>query len=259
MHGSLTVAPGQWTDEADAFKQSLHDAHCEECTIEVLQVPSRGVGPLQKVATLFYKASDQPIPRAAPARPPEPPPVVEPPPAPEPVVAHEPEPAPTPAPVPTEPVAERQNQKNHHGMTWGVVRDAQSGYAHVGCAGTPKLAYSSRGGDCDPYAGDTSCMESRPLLCVRAGATPPSSLPEGRSDASWSGESVALSPSVPGLAMTSLEEANHICAKALGAGWKLAEFHDGGGWGFVGQGTVAGGGRFWVHINDQHGNCWNSN
>jgi hypothetical protein len=39
----------------------------------------------------------------------------------------------------------------------------------------------------------------------------------------------------------------------------MAEFHDGKrGWGFVARGHVRSTSRFWVRINDQHGNCWDA-
>jgi len=39
----------------------------------------------------------------------------------------------------------------------------------------------------------------------------------------------------------------------------MAEFHDGkGGWGFVAHGHINTTSRFWVRINDQPGNCWDS-
>jgi hypothetical protein len=38
----------------------------------------------------------------------------------------------------------------------------------------------------------------------------------------------------------------------------MAEFHDGWGWGFWAKGNIESDQRFWVYINDQQANCWNS-
>src|SRR5205823_1278208 len=55
------------------------------------------------------------------------------------------------------------------------------------------------------------------------------------------------------------KRADAYCRSALGAGWRMAEFHDGkGGWGFVARGHISSTSRFWVRINDQPGNCWDS-
>ncbi|MFD4658285.1 hypothetical protein ACFWP2_21955 [Kitasatospora sp. NPDC058444] len=37
---------------------------------------------------------------------------------------------------------------------------------------------------------------------------------------------------------------------------RLAEFHDGNGWGLWAHGTLPGGTRFWTAINDQPANPW---
>lgn len=71
---------------------------------------------------------------------------------------------------------------------------------------------------------------------------------------------LATAPGVAGFLLTSLEDANARCAASLGAGWRLASFHDGGGWELHGQvllGTLADRRyRAWVFIGDQPGNCW---
>ena len=57
--------------------------------------------------------------------------------------------------------------------------------------------------------------------------------------------------------LTSLAAANQMCTTFFGAGWRMAEFHDGWGWGMSAFGNVRSDTRFWVHINDQPANCWN--
>ena len=70
----------------------------------------------------------------------------------------------------------------------------------------------------------------------------------------------AAAPAVPGFLLSSLEDANARCAGSLGTGWRLASFHDGGGWELHGQGLVGTladrRDRVWVTIGDQPGNCW---
>ncbi|MDP8211890.1 MAG: hypothetical protein P9X22_01185, partial [Candidatus Zapsychrus exili] len=72
--------------------------------------------------------------------------------------------------------------------------------------------------------------------------------------------------------------ANSICSSQLGAGYKIAEHHDGrwvlgmsttqyygatwpattsrGGWTFWANGNISSASRFWVYINNQDANCW---
>jgi len=78
----------------------------------------------------------------------------------------------------------------------------------------------------------------------------------------WTGAIIGLSAPVPGTQLSNVETANAYCQKALGAGYRMAEFHDGkwisgmgdtkyfgdiwpnssmlssGGWTWYGQGNV---------------------
>lgn len=109
----------------------------------------------------------------------------------------------------------------------------------------------------------------------------------------WSPKKIRLGPKVQGTNLSSLAVANRLC----GTGWRMAEFHDGfwiknmsktkhhksstpvwnlakakrGGWAFhakfVRNNNLQGNfkkqirtlknERYWVHINDTKGNCWN--
>ena len=89
-----------------------------------------------------------------------------------------------------------------------------------------------------------------------------------------------------GSLLTSLAAADQQCISHFGTGWRTAEWHDGryvvgmgtaafygdtsnspwpwiaggqgsGGHAFFAYGNVRTDKRFWVHINDQPGNCWN--
>jgi hypothetical protein len=138
-----------------------------------------------------------------------------------------------------------------NGLTWKLLAtNSPTGTIRVGC-----------GIDCDPYDGDTPCTVSLPLLCIKkAGAGFPLALPASVDDTSiysrWSGGVVGTT--IATVPPTTLTEADELCAKAFGDDWRVAEFHDGWGWGFqayggVGHPTT----RFWIHINDQPGaTCW---
>lgn len=133
-------------------------------------------------------------------------------------------------------------------MTWGVR--GQSGLTTwVGA-----IDQSS-----DAYVGDTPCTETRPLLCFQPGTRPrpeafdfPGLIPSIR----WTGGAIALIPDVPGFELRSREVADRLCAAKLGDGWRMAEFHDGGGWGLGAEGELPKDARFWVAISDQRANPW---
>lgn len=139
---------------------------------------------------------------------------------------------------------------NSKGMTWKLqATNTTTGTISVGCAG------------CGPQHGDTPCTTALPLLCIKkAGAGFPLPRPAGVSGANqnnlWSGGVVGTTgATVP---PATLAAADAQCASVFGAGWRVAEFHDGWGWGFQAYGGVGSpASRFWVHINDQPGGtCW---
>ena len=74
---------------------------------------------------------------------------------------------------------------------------------------------------------------------------------------SWARGAVRITSAVPGAQLTSRATADAVCAANLGAGWRMAEFHDGGGWSLWARGTLPVGVRFWTAINDQPANPWN--
>lgn len=139
------------------------------------------------------------------------------------------------------------------GMTWiHPSSNAQTGTVTVGCSG------------CDPYQGDTLCTQSQPLLCIYKPAVPfPVPIGVNNSDLyyQWSGGVVATTPPVAGTTFADNAAADSYCVAQFGAGWRVAEFHDGWGWNFQAYGgTVSAPAvpstRFWVYINDQPANCW---
>lgn len=121
------------------------------------------------------------------------------------------------------------------GMTWGVEGHRSGlGVDMVSCFGQPE-------GQCDPYEGDTSCAEARPILCVNidnsprpnyrippSGGTFPDYFYRG-----WLGGHMATTLPVVGNTLTKPGPGNepgnpnHICRQSFGEGWRMAEFHDG--------------------------------
>jgi hypothetical protein len=158
------------------------------------------------------------------------------------------------APPPTAKVAEPEpepasgNHLDRFGLSFGWMPDPGSDQLHASCHGEPRGVGQPHRDSCNPYQGDTSCRTLLPLLCARA--------PEGDTP-------YALSTSLPvaGFLLSSLEDANARCAQDLGSGWRVASFHDNGGWELRGPrlpGTIADRRtRAWVFISDQPGNCWN--
>ena len=161
------------------------------------------------------------------------------------------------------------------GMTWAKIGDPPLQVDGVGCSG------------CNPYQGNTSCSVSLPILCLK---------PEGASRENyavqphggslpdeyyrgWAGGHIGLTTPRQGTSLGSLANANAICAATFGAGYRMAEFHDGkyvsgmgldsyygntwpssglssGGWNFYAYGNISDQTRFWTYINDQNANCW---
>lgn len=121
----------------------------------------------------------------------------------------------------------------------------------------------------NPYQGDTSVDTALPILAIRKlNLTAPADVNPNDFYAGWSGGKVRLTVPVKGSAFHSKAEADAFVATQFGAGWQMAEFHDtssGGGWSwwayysgnplsFVANKSN----RFWVSINDQNANGWNT-
>lgn len=133
-------------------------------------------------------------------------------------------------------------------MTWGVR--GQSGLTTwVGAID----------GSTNAYGGDTPCSETRPLLCFQPGTRPrPAafSFPTLAPQIGWTGGTIALLPDILGLEVRSRADADRLCVAKFGEGWRMAEFHDGGAWGFGAEGELPRDARFWVAITDQRANLW---
>jgi hypothetical protein len=182
------------------------------------------------------------------------------------------------------------DEKTKKGLTWGLVsHNDEFGIDRVGCYGTPRVDGTSDGQPCNPYQGDTSCSTALPILCLKAEGLPrPRYAVTGRGYAmpveyyhGWTGGHIGLTRPVRGDTLTGVEAAHALCEAEFGAGYRMAEHHDGkyvtdmgenkyygdtwppasqvspGGWHWYAYGNITGHTRFWVHINDQRlGNCW---
>ena len=150
-----------------------------------------------------------------------------------------------------------QTPASPKGLTWvHTLSNSQNGTITVGCGGTAA--------PCDAYKGDTVCTERLPLLCIYK-PNPAFQVPVGLNNTDqynkWSGGVVATTPPVAGNSFAHRTDADKFCVTQFGAGWRVAEFHDGWGWHFQAYGgTVSAptipSTRFWVQINDQPANCW---
>ena len=132
------------------------------------------------------------------------------------------------------------------GLTFALLPTddkSPSGVVSLSCHGEPRQLDQPHSDSCNPYKGDTSCRMVLPVLCLKA-----------------EGGVLAATQPVMGAILESESIASARCTKELGLGWRMAEFHDGVGWAIQGQ---KGAGfspytRYWVRINDQLGNCWDS-
>ncbi len=154
-------------------------------------------------------------------------------------------------------------------MTWAMLNTAQSSASNV---------YGRPGADAttEPYQGDTWTNNKLPILCISKTPLLPSpstsvigapyQTPGGAWRATWSGGMIAVTSPVKGTSLTSRAKADALCASQFGAGYRMAEHHDGdptlwSGWDFWGKvyGANLGpfsGKRYWVAINDTAANPW---
>ncbi len=144
----------------------------------------------------------------------------------------------------------------HAGMTWSV--EGGSPLVHVGADGVT-----------NPYNGDTAATAVLPILCIDVtGAALPGELTPDFYDG-WVEGNLQLTAPISGTLLNSLATANGYCSSSFGSGWVMAEFHDGwygtnlasqSGWHFWGNaiGLFPATQRFWVTIDDQVANPWNT-
>ncbi|MYU20531.1 ricin-type beta-trefoil lectin domain protein [Streptomyces sp. SID8352] len=134
----------------------------------------------------------------------------------------------------------------HNGMTWATLEQRPDDVVHVG--------YDTSS---DPYSGDSPASSVLPVLCIRQDGRPaPAGVPVGGYH-SWAGGEVRATVPVSGTQLSSRAAADQLCAGHFGAGFRMAEFHDGEGWGLWANGTLPANTRFWTAIDDQRANPWN--
>lgn len=137
----------------------------------------------------------------------------------------------------------RTEAGSRHGLTFAMSADPSlpAGAAEVSCHGLPAPLDNPHRGSCNPYAGDTSCRAALPLLCFDPAT----------------GVLAATSKPVVGSSLGNSFSGAEEC-QVQGLSGRMAQFHDGGGWrirGLRGPNLLPGT-RYWVHITDQPGNCW---
>lgn len=141
-----------------------------------------------------------------------------------------------------------------YGLTFAVPRGSSGSRlgARLSCHGEPAALDNPHKGSCNPYQGDTVCSAPLPVACYR-----PSRGAEG-SLLPLAKAQLAMTAPVVGSTLASALAGSARCEAEFGPGWRMAEFHDGGGWSLdalrgIGLNPNT---RAWVHINDQAGNCW---
>jgi hypothetical protein len=154
------------------------------------------------------------------------------------------------------------------GMTWSrsVLPDV-GGWTQVGCHGAIKDGMSApHEGSCNPYRGDTVCSAALPLLCVAPNAVKtrhveaPSASQVATLDYKAIDARIAVTKPVVGASLESQAAGDAVCASTHGEDWRMAQFHDAGGWGLAAHADAKAAfpaTRYWVAINDQSANCWN--
>lgn len=141
------------------------------------------------------------------------------------------------------------------GMSWTKIsHDAKLGIDQVNCNnGAPD--------GCNAYHGDTSCLVSQPILCLKVDNSNRPAYIATVSDFydGWAGGHIATTPPIQGILLASPAVGDLYCQISFGEGWRMAEHHDNriGGWGFRAYGNIRNDQRFWVKINGQPANCWN--
>ena len=141
-----------------------------------------------------------------------------------------------------------------YGLTFAkgaAAADTPADYSVLTCHGDPKPTDKPNKGSCNPYQGDTFCRVVLPVLCLK----------QANTGGEFAPFELATTEPVMGALLESEAIGTARCEKELGSGWRMADFHAGGGWsmsGKTGKGLIVSSSRFWVAIKDQPGNCWDS-
>ncbi|MGO4700593.1 hypothetical protein [Dyella sp. 2RAB6] len=130
-------------------------------------------------------------------------------------------------------------------MTWRVL-EQQADHVRVGADDRT-----------DATRGDASIDQVWPILCLlKDDRAMPGSI-KLAPGTGWVQGALQLTRPIAGHALLGREQADGICARAFGRGWRMARFGDGAGAGaYWGEGELPAGTRFWVAIDDQPANPW---
>ena len=169
-----------------------------------------------------------------------------------------------------------------HGLTFALVpfggkAAADLGIVHSGrallsCHGEPSPVGQPHKDSCNPSKGDTSCRIVLPELCFQGKGLPqPPDMQagqdkrgtggiDGQGGSGGSGGMLGATQPVMGAILTSVAPGSARCEKEAGTGWRVASFHDAGDRSMQGRRGVGPWPniRFWVHMSNQPGNCWDS-
>lgn len=125
-----------------------------------------------------------------------------------------------------------------HGLTFALAPSGsanatadQASPTHLSCHGEPRLVDQPHRDSCNPYKGDTSCPVGLPVLCFQGKGLPQPPEVRGGQYEGWSGGMLGAAKPVMGAILASEAAATARFEKMPGAGWRMAEFHDAGGWG----------------------------
>jgi hypothetical protein len=110
--------------------------------------------------------------------------------------------------------AARQRDPDRLGLTYGWLPASSADELRAACRGLPPLMADGVMRDCGLARGDTSCRTVLPLLCLR----------EAEGDQP---RALATAEAVAGFVIDSRADADARCARALGPGWRMAEYEDG--------------------------------
>ncbi|PHR60625.1 MAG: hypothetical protein COA43_05590 [Robiginitomaculum sp.] len=140
------------------------------------------------------------------------------------------------------------------GLTFSVSEyspDSVTGIAVLVCSELDGQTES-----CNPYQGDQLCSIALPVLCFQdVNALAPAPL---KNTKSWSGGIIATTPPIAANTFKTIANANAYCATQFGKNWRVANFHDGGGWGLQAYGNIGTLKKHvWIDIKSQkQGTCW---
>ncbi|MGB1253127.1 MAG: fasciclin domain-containing protein [Candidatus Promineifilaceae bacterium] len=142
----------------------------------------------------------------------------------------------------------------------------------AGCKGTTMVLHQQINGkvqmgmdrSSNPFVGDRSCGQRLPILCIRTDGYGPPANSHGRNYSDgWSSGWVKASNPVSGNQISEVGQASQICQQTFGVAWRQAVFHQSiigqSGWEFWAYGSMPLGLRYWVGVNDQPANPWNTN